>query len=71
MPNPDAIIADDEKQLRIHLKAKLAELWPELIICGQAKNGIEALDLIESHQPAIAFLDIKMPGLSGIEVAQK
>jgi DNA-binding LytR/AlgR family response regulator len=71
MPNPEAIIAEDEAQLRIHLKSKLANLWPELIICGEAENGIEALDLIESCRPAIAFLDIKMPGLSGIEVAQK
>ena len=71
MANPEAIIADDEKQLRIHLKSKLAVLWPELTICGEAENGIEALALIESCRPAIAFLDIKMPGLSGIEVAQK
>jgi DNA-binding LytR/AlgR family response regulator len=71
MANPEAIIADDEKQLRIHLKSKLAVLWPELTICGEAENGLEALELIESCRPAIAFLDIKMPGLSGIEVAQK
>ncbi len=71
MANPEAIIADDEAQLRIHLKSKLADLWPDLIICGEAENGFEALDLIESCRPAIAFLDIKMPGLSGIEVAQK
>jgi DNA-binding LytR/AlgR family response regulator len=71
MANPEAIIADDEKQLRIHLKSKLADLWPELTICGEAQNGLEALELIESCRPAIAFLDIKMPGLSGIEVAQK
>ena len=67
----DAIIADDEQQLRIYLRSKLTELWPELVICGEAQNGIEALKLIETCRPAIAFLDIKMPGLSGIEVAQK
>ena len=71
MADPNAIIADDEEQLRIHLKIKLADLWPELTICGEAKNGLEALELIESCRPAIAFLDIKMPGLTGIEVAQK
>jgi DNA-binding LytR/AlgR family response regulator len=71
MANPKAIIADDEEQLRIHLKSKLADLWPELIICAEAQNGIDALELIQSCRPAIAFLDIKMPGLSGIEVAQK
>jgi DNA-binding LytR/AlgR family response regulator len=71
MANLEAIIADDEEHLRIYLKSKLAELWPELRICGEAENGLEALDLIETIRPAIAFLDIKMPGLSGIEVAQK
>jgi len=71
MANPEAIIADDEDQLRNHLKSKLAHLWPELTICGEAANGLEALNLIESCRPAIVFLDIKMPGLSGIEVAQK
>jgi DNA-binding LytR/AlgR family response regulator len=71
MADLEAIIADDEEQLRIYLKSKLFELWPELRICGEAENGIEALDLIESIQPAIAFLDIRMPGLSGLEVAQK
>jgi len=71
MINLEAVIADDEEQLRIHLKSKLSDLWPELAICGEARNGLEALEMIESCRPAIAFLDIKMPGLSGIEVAQK
>jgi len=71
MANPKAIIADDEEQLRIYLKSKLADIWPELIICGEAQNGLAALKLIESCRPAIAFLDIKMPGLTGIEVAQQ
>ncbi len=66
-----AIIADDEKQLRLYLKARLDALWPDLVICCEAENGLEALELIERHHPDIAFLDIKMPGLSGIEVAQK
>ena len=71
MANLEAIIADDEEQLRTYLKSKLAKHWPELIICGEAENGLEALKLIDTCRPAIAFLDIKMPGLSGIEVAQK
>ena len=71
MNQPEAVIADDEKQLRIYLRSKLAMLWPELVIRGEAENGIQALDLIETHRPAIAFLDIKMPGLSGLEVAKR
>jgi len=71
MADLNAIIADDEEQLRIHLKSKLADLWPELIICAEAENGLDALALVESCRPAIAFLDIKMPGLTGIEVAQR
>lgn len=65
-----AIIADDEAQLRQYLKAKLENIWPELTICGEAGNGIEALTLVKKYQPDIAFLDIKMPGLSGIEAAE-
>ena len=66
-----AVIADDEKELRRYLLSKLNKLWPELVICGQAENGPDALDLILEHQPDIAFLDIKMPGFSGIQVAEK
>jgi len=71
MPQIRAIIADDEEQLRKHLRSQLAEVWPDLIICGEAGNGQEALELIEHYRPEIAFLDIRMPGLSGIKVAQK
>ncbi|MBW1797182.1 MAG: response regulator transcription factor [Deltaproteobacteria bacterium] len=66
-----AIIADDEEQLRSYLKSRLSEVWPELVICGEAENGREALKVIEKEQPHIAFLDIRMPGLSGMEVARK
>lgn len=66
-----AIIADDEEQLRTYLKTRLDEVWPDLILCGEARNGIEALGLIEEKKPDIAFLDIRMPGLTGIEVAKK
>jgi DNA-binding LytR/AlgR family response regulator len=71
MNDVKAVIADDEAPLRQFLVERLAEVWPELVICGQAKNGQEALDLIERHKPQIAFLDIKMPGLTGMEVAAK
>jgi DNA-binding LytR/AlgR family response regulator len=65
-----AIIADDEVLLRVSLKEKLARAWPELQICGEAEDGPQALDMIKRDRPDIAFLDIRMPGLSGIEVAR-
>lgn len=71
MKQVKAIIADDEAPLRDFLRARLSEVWPELIVAGEAKNGREALELIERHRPDIAFLDIKMPGLTGMEVAGK
>jgi DNA-binding LytR/AlgR family response regulator len=66
-----AIIADDEEQLRSYLKSRLLEVWPDLVICGEARNGQEALELMEKYRPDIAFLDIRMPGLSGMEVARE
>ncbi len=66
-----ALIADDEAELRGHLERQLAQLWPELVILGQAKNGVEALEMVQALCPDIVFLDIKMPGLNGIEVARK
>jgi len=66
-----AIIADDERELRNYLKTMLKEAWPELVICGEAANGNEALELVSLNRPQIAFLDIKMPGLSGMDVAEK
>jgi DNA-binding LytR/AlgR family response regulator len=66
-----AIIADDEDQLRSYLKSRLSDVWPELIICSEARNGQEALEMIEKYRPHIAFLDIRMPGLSGMDVAKK
>lgn len=69
--NPRAVIADDEIHLAEYLRARLYDLWPELTIDAVAKNGVEALAAIETHRPHIAFLDIKMPGLSGLEVASR
>jgi len=71
MKNVRAIIADDEEPLRTYLKKKLSVLWPVLEIMGEARDGEEALRLIRDKKPDIAFLDIKMPGLSGIEVASR
>jgi len=71
MKTPTAIVADDEEILRAGLKLMLERLWPELDIVGEAQNGDEALLMVKSHNPDIAFLDIKMPGLTGVEVAKK
>jgi DNA-binding LytR/AlgR family response regulator len=64
-----AVIADDEATLRSWLRHRLMTIWPELSILGEAENGLQALDLIRTLAPDIAFLDIRMPGLSGLEVA--
>ena len=69
MANLRAVIADDEQPLLAYLKKMLKTNWPELDICGEASNGIEALELIDHETPDIAFLDIKMPGISGIDAA--
>jgi DNA-binding LytR/AlgR family response regulator len=65
------VIADDEPLLRFHLQKALAEVWPEAEVLAQAANGEEALALIDELKPDVAFLDIHMPGLSGLEVALK
>jgi len=71
MKQIQAIIADDEEALRTYLKKKLVSLWPGLAIVGEAQDGNAALQLITEVKPDIVFLDIKMPGLSGIDVAKK
>ncbi len=65
-----AVIADDERLLREQLRARLTEVWPELEIVGEAKNGAEAVALTEQHHPDLVFLDIRMPGMTGIEAAR-
>jgi DNA-binding LytR/AlgR family response regulator len=67
---PLALIADDEPPLARHLQQQLAALWPGLDFTPLARNGVEAADRIAELQPDIAFLDIQMPGLTGLEVAQ-
>ena len=64
-----ALIAEDEPLMRERLLGALKEVWPELDIQCVAKNGIEALKLWNAHRPDIAFLDIRMPGKTGLEVA--
>lgn len=68
---PTALIADDEPLLRSALARLLTAAWPELTIVGQARNGREALELFQQHKPTVCFLDIHMPGLSGIDVARQ
>jgi DNA-binding LytR/AlgR family response regulator len=66
-----ALIADDEANLAEHLRARLAHLWPDLEVLPIAANGLEALRAINDHAPDIAFLDIRMPGLTGLELASR
>jgi len=67
---PTALIADDEPLLREALTRMLARAWPELSIVAEARNGREAIDLFEVHRPDVCFLDVQMPGKSGVEAAQ-
>jgi DNA-binding LytR/AlgR family response regulator len=63
------LIADDEMHLAEHLRARLLALWPGIEVLPLAANGIEALRALDESQPQVAFLDIRMPGLTGLEVA--
>ncbi|HZP68086.1 MAG TPA: LytTR family DNA-binding domain-containing protein [Rudaea sp.] len=66
---PTALIADDEPLLREALARQLAVAWPELEIVAQARNGREAIKQFEARQPDVCFLDVHMPGVSGVEAA--
>jgi DNA-binding LytR/AlgR family response regulator len=66
-----ALIADDERLMREQLRARLAEAWPELEIVAEAKNGVEAVALTEQHHPDLVFLDIRMPGMTGVDAARQ
>ena len=66
-----ALIADDEEAPRQQLRAALAAAWPQLDIVAEASNGVDAWDLFLEHEPAVCFLDVRMPGLTGIEVARR
>ncbi len=71
MSAPKALIAEDEPVLRAELLETLAKVWPELVVCAEVEDGIEALRALAEHAPDILFLDIQMPGLSGLEVAKQ
>ncbi|HEX8013382.1 MAG TPA: LytTR family DNA-binding domain-containing protein [Casimicrobiaceae bacterium] len=70
LPAPTAVIADDERLMREQIRDRLRQAWPELSIVGEAGNGREALALVRSLAPDIVFLDISMPDMDGIQVAQ-
>jgi len=68
--HPTALIADDEDLPRAELKRMLAQAWPELQVVAECEHGPAAVEAIQAQQPDIAFLDIRMPGLSGLDVAR-
>lgn len=68
---PTALIADDEPLLRKALTRLLAQAWPELVVVAQARNGREAVEQFEARLPDICFLDVQMPGMSGVEAARQ
>ena len=68
---PVAVIAEDEPALAAELQRLLSVAWPELRIAAIARDGIDALAQIGLHRPDIAFLDIQMPGITGLEVARR
>ncbi|MDR7335973.1 LytTR family DNA-binding domain-containing protein [Roseateles asaccharophilus] len=65
-----AILADDEPFMRAALRERLAQLWPELRLLQECEDGIQALQAIQRLKPQLAFLDIRMPGLTGLQVAE-
>jgi DNA-binding LytR/AlgR family response regulator len=68
--SPRAIVAEDESVLRIELGELLAQVWPELDVLALVGDGLEAVRAIEKHSPDVLFLDIQMPGISGLDVAR-
>jgi len=65
------VLADDERLMREQLRARLAEAWPELELVAEAKNGSEAVAMVAEQRPDVVFLDIRMPGLTGVEAAKQ
>jgi DNA-binding LytR/AlgR family response regulator len=66
-----AVLADDERLMREQLRARLGEVWPDLQIVAEAKNGQEAIDAVHAHRPDLVFLDIRMPEKNGLEAARE
>ena len=70
MKRPTALVADDEPLLRDAMVRMLADAWPMLVIVAQARNGREAIEFFDLYKPDICFLDVQMPGKTGVEAAQ-
>ena len=68
---PRALIAEDEPALRAEVRQALADLWPELVVCAEVGDGIEAARVVEEQRPEVLFLDVAMPGMDGLEVARR
>ena len=66
-----AILADNEKDAMERTELMLAKLWPDLVVCARATSGPEALGLIEKHQPQLAILEVRLPGICGMQVAKR
>lgn len=71
MSGPTALVAEDEATLRQQLVEQLSQLWPDLAIVGEAADGVQALRLLDELRPDVLFLDINMPGATGLEVARQ
>jgi DNA-binding LytR/AlgR family response regulator len=69
-PHPTALIADDEDLPRSELREMLRQAWPELIVVAECEDGPSAVEALQAHAPQVAFLDIRMPGASGLDVAR-
>lgn len=68
---PTAVLAEDEPVLRAQLRELLGAAWPELVVVDEAEDGFQAMRALEEHEPDVLFLDIQMPGLTGLEVAKQ
>src|SRR5262245_38439970 len=66
-----AVLADDERLMREQLRVRLGEVWPDLQIVAEAKNGQEAIDSVREHRPDLVFLDIRMPEKDGLQAARE
>ncbi|RZA37258.1 MAG: response regulator transcription factor [Lysobacteraceae bacterium] len=70
MNSVTCLIAEDEAPQRIALQAQLRDAWPTLEIVAACEDGLSALDAVATHRPQVAFIDIRMPGVSGLDVAK-